>query len=263
MNVRDALSRRTTLTLVLVAMLAWSVLQIERDRALVHTGGIVVLLEILGGLLRPTLSAEILGTLARAAWQTVAYAVAGMCLAIAIGFPAGILASGVLVRRPGLRRATMVGARTFLAGTRAIHELVWAFLFVAAIGLSPFVAVFAIGIAYGGILGRIFADLLNDVPEGPIESLRAAGAGRPAMLVYGHLAMALPDMVAYTLYRLECAIRSSAIMSFVGLAGLGFQIEIALADLRYGLVATYLYGLMVIVVAVDAWSSEVRRRMVA
>lgn len=255
--------RRNVLTALLAGAIVLSVLRIDRGRALVHSGGLDLLADILLGLVRPELSREIVGNVLRAAWTTVAYAAAGMTLALAIGIPAGVLASGTLVRRPGPRRAAMVATRALLGFTRAIHELVWAWLLVAAIGLSPLVAVLALAIPYSGILGRIYADLLNDVPPDPLRSLRSAGASEAGVVAYGRLTMALPDMVAYGMYRFECAIRSSAIMSFVGLGGLGFQIELALDDLRYGLVATSLYALMLLVVAVDWWSSEIRRRMVS
>jgi phosphonate transport system permease protein len=156
----------------------------------------------------------------------------------------------------------MAAARVLLGFQRAIHELVWAWLFVAAIGLSPFAAIFAIGIPYAGILGRIYADLLNDVPEGPLQSLRSAGASEPIVFLYGRLPAVAPALTSYTFYRFECAIRSSAIMSFVGLSGLGYQINIALEDLRYQQVGTYLLALFLLVVAADVASNMVRQRLV-
>ena len=83
------------------------------------------------------------------------------------------------------------------------------------------------------------------------------------MLIYGRLAMALPDMLSYTFYRFECAIRAAAIMSFVGIAGLGYQIQLSLDDLLYGQVWTLLFFLIFLVVVVDVWSTVVRRRLVA
>jgi len=142
-----------------------------------------------------------------------------------------------------------------------VHELVWAWLFVIAIGLSPLAAVFALALPYAGILGRIYADLLQDVPRGPLAALRAAGADERDALIYGRLPMALPDMTAYTFYRFECALRSSAIMGFVGLGGLGFQIQIALDGLRYDVAATHLLGLLALIVAVEAWGALVRREL--
>src|SRR5205823_6239005 len=151
---------------------------------------------------------------------TLAYAIAGITVALAIGFPAGLLASGTVTRRPWLRRLNIGAARGLLACLRAVHELVWAWLFVAAIGLSPLAAVLALGIPYGGILGRIYAELLLDVPEAPLRALRSAGAHEWRVLLYGRLPMAMPDMLSYSFYRLECGIRAAAIMSFVGLGGL-------------------------------------------
>ena len=134
-----------------------------------------------------------------------------------------------------------------LGGLRAIHELVWALLFVAAIGLSPFAAVLALALPYAGILGRILAEMLQDVPPGPLASLRTTGAGEGKVLLYGRLPMAFPNMVSYALYRFECGIRSAAIMSFVGLGGLGYQIQISLDDLRFAEVWTFVYCLVLLV----------------
>jgi phosphonate transport system permease protein len=120
-------------------------------------------------------------------------------------------------------------------------------------------AVFALGIPYGGILGRIYAELLQDVPEGPLRALRSAGAREWRVLLYGRLPMATPDMVSYGFYRLECGIRSAAIMSFVGLGGLGQQIQLSLADLDYERMWTYLFSLIALIVAVDLWSTRFRR----
>ena len=116
----------------------------------------------------------------------------------------------------------VLGARFFLAAIRSVHELVWAWLFVAAVGLSPMAAILALAIPYGGILGRIYSEILDDVPSEPIRALRVSGASEWKVFLYGRLSMAMPDILSYTFYRLECAIRAAAIMSFVGIAGLGY-----------------------------------------
>ena len=90
----------------------------------------------------------------------------------------------------------VVGTRGFLAFIRSIHELVWAWLFVVAIGLSPAAAILALAIPYGGILGRIYSEIINDVPAEPLRALRAAGASEWKVLLYGRLVMALPDMLS-------------------------------------------------------------------
>ncbi|HAQ05996.1 MAG TPA: phosphonate ABC transporter permease, partial [Bacillus bacterium] len=144
---------------------------------------------------------------------------------------------------------------------RAIHELVWAWLFVASIGLSPFAAIFALAIPYGGILGRIFADMLEDVPQEPIKALHTAGASTIQTLWYGHLPIVAASITSYAMYRFECAVRSSAIMSFVGIGGLGYQIQLSLDDLHYNEVWTFMFFLVLLVIIIDAWSNQLRKRL--
>ncbi|MDQ3549116.1 MAG: ABC transporter permease subunit [Chloroflexota bacterium] len=253
---------RGLLTLVLIAAFLWSILQIEWGGDLIHAGGVAVLIDLLSGLVRPDLSASIVRKALGAAWVTLTFAVASISLALLFAIPAGIGASGVLIRHAGARRWTMLLGRAVLALMRSIHELVWALLFVTAIGLSPYAAILALAIPYAGILGRIYADLLNDVPTAPLRALRDAGGSELKVLFYGRLPLVLPDLIAYSFYRFECAMRSSAIMSFIGIAGIGYQIQLALDDLKYRQVSTYLLALVVLVVATDIWSSQVRRAMV-
>ncbi|CEG27372.1 phosphonate ABC transporter permease [Bacillus sp. B-jedd] len=217
-----------------------------------------MIIEIFKGLVFPSLSSDVLLLGLKASWLTLAYATAGMAIAFVYAFIAGVLASGVLFNAKASRFFSKLFFRGILGFTRSIHELVWAWLFVAAIGLSPFAAIFALAIPYGGILGRIFADMLTDVPGQPIEALRTAGASRLQLLFYGYLPLVRADFISYLMYRYECAIRSSAIMSFVGLGGLGYQIQLALADLKYDEVWTYVYFLILLVILIDGWSSLVR-----
>ena len=128
-----------------------------------------------------------------------------------------------LYRHPGEAGCWLSALAWFLAVIRSIHELVWAVIFVAAFGFSSLAAILAIAIPYGGILGRIYGERLADVPEEPLRALRASGASPLTVLIYGRIPMALPDLLSYTFYRFECAIRAAAIMSFVGIRGLGFE----------------------------------------
>ena len=178
-----------------------------------------------------------------------------------IGLPLGIVASGS-IGDPGPKRTAVAAAVRFvLAFMRSVHELVWAVLFVTAFGLSSLAVVFAIAIPYAGILGRIYADLLNDVPEGPLDGLRSSGASPTRVLLYGRLPMVMTDMLSYGFYRFECAIRAAAIMSFVGIRGLGFEIQLSLNDLLFSQVWTLLLFLVGLVLLVDYWSTRVRRSL--
>ena len=254
---------RGFLTVLLLGALLWSVSAVDWSVPLAHQGGVAAILQFLRAALDPQLSPSYLRIALEAAWQTVAYAVAGITLAVALGFPTGIIASGVLARSARIRWPAVVGTRFFLAFTRSIHELVWAWLFIVAIGLSPMAAILALAIPYGGILGRIYSEILQDVPEEPLRALRASGASEVKVLLYGRLPIALPDILSYTFYRFECAIRAATIMSFVGIGGLGYHILLSMEDLNYDEVWTLLIILVALVAVVDMWSTAVRRSLVS
>ncbi|WP_251550666.1 PhnE/PtxC family ABC transporter permease [Neobacillus muris] len=256
------LHNRFFLSLLLAAVFIWSLSSIEwNSKDLLHSGGGPTLLQIAEGLFQPDLSADVLAKGFESAWITLAYAIAGMSLAIIYAFIVGILASGVITSAKAARITNKVIFRGILGFTRSIHELIWAWLFVAAVGLSPFSAIFALAIPYGGILGRIFADMLADVPKEPIHALKSAGASKLQTLIYGYLPLVWADFISYTMYRFECAIRSSAIMSFVGLGGLGYEIQLALQDLRYDRVWAFVLFLVGLVILVDFWSNVVRKSL--
>ena len=255
---------RLLLTVALVAALAWSLTNIDWDSPLIHSGGGTSALRFLLALFPPDLTPEFLAIAVKATWYTIAYAVASVTLAVAIGLPLGVIASGtVLPENSVWRRPLVVGTRVLLAGMRSVHELVWAVLLVASVGLSPMAGILALAIPYAGILGRVYAELVQDVPQPPLRALRASGAPPLAALMYGHLQMALPDLLSYTFYRLECGIRSAAILSFVGIQGLGYQIQLSMHDLLFSQVWTLLIFLVGIIVVVDLWSTYVRRSLVS
>ncbi len=231
---------------------------------ILHAGGGGSALTFILALFPPDLSPEFLAVTLKAGVRTVAYAVAGITVAVLIGLPLGVVASGrVLPTSNRLRLPLILATRLFLGGSRAIHELVWAVLFVSAIGLSPVAAIVALGLPYGGILGRIYAELIQDVPTEPLRALRSSGASPMRMLFYGYLPMALPDILGYTFYRFECAIRAAAILSFVGIPGLGYQIQLSLQDLLFSQVWTLLLVMVGLIVLVDFWSTRLRQSLVS
>ncbi|MDA0263899.1 MAG: ABC transporter permease subunit [Chloroflexi bacterium] len=258
------LETRRLLTVVLAGALVWSLTGVDWGGGIIHTGGGNALKEFFLALFPPELSPTFLRLALSASWQTAVHAVAGITLAIIIGLPMGVAASGTLAT-PGRSRtarfAIPAAVRFVLAFMRSIHELVWAVLFVTAFGLSSLAVVLAIAVPYAGILGRIYSELLNDIPEGPLDSLRSTGASPVRVLLYGRIPMALTDMLSYSFYRFECAIRAAAIMSFVGIRGLGYEIQISLNDLLFSQVWTLLLFLIGIVLLVDYWSTRIRRSL--
>jgi phosphonate transport system permease protein len=227
----------------------------------------------LSGLFPPDVSAAFLRLLVVPTLETLQISVMGTVLAIIWGFPLALLATnrfcgaGVLydmegkpstLRRAG-RRAVYLSARMVLNLCRSIPDVVWALMFVRVVGLGPFPGVLAIGVSYGGMLGKIYAEILEGSPEGPIEALHAAGAGRGAILVYGFLPQVFANLVSYSLYRWECAIRSAAILGLVGAGGLGQQIELSMRMFQYQETGTILIIIFVLVTGVDSLSTVIRR----
>ncbi|MCS6801456.1 MAG: ABC transporter permease subunit [Chloroflexota bacterium] len=257
----SAVSGRTLLTLLLAAAFGWSLAAVDWRAGVVNDQGLPAFAEFLVAALQPDLRPSFVGRVIGALWQTVAYAVAGMTVAIVIGGILGPVASGALARRRVMRWAQVTGARALLGFFRAIHELVWAWLFIAALGLSPLAGVLALGVPYGGILGLIYAQHLADVPAAPLRALQTTGARPWQVFFYGRLPLALPDLVSYTLYRFECGLRAAAVFSFVGLGGLGAEIQLSLSELNYREVWTLLITVIALILFVDWWSGEVRRRM--
>ncbi|MBM4763421.1 ABC transporter permease subunit [Bacillus sp. B15-48] len=255
------LHKRKILTLFLLLVFVWSLLGVNWNEGVMHASGISTAVEIFAAMFTPELSMNIILLAIESSWITLVYATTGMSLALILALILGILASGVLATGKRSRSIMKGSFRGILGFMRAIHELVWAWLFVASFGLSPYVAIFALAIPYGGILGRIFADMINDVPDEPIQALRAAGASRLQCLLYGYFPSVKNNILSYTMYRYECAVRSSAIMSFVGLGGLGYQIQLSLNDLRYDEVWTFMYFLIILVVLIDGWSNMLRKRL--
>ena len=252
--------KKTLLSLILSLMFIWSLTGVTWNSDLVHTGGKVMLVKIVKSLFSPEISRDVLMLAIKSAWITLVYAICGISIAVIIAFVFGTLASGVLFRKKS-KSYISITFRLLLGLMRSIHELVWAWLFVASIGLTPFSAIFALAIPYGGILGRIYADKFRDVDNKPIESLKSSGSNALQTLFYGYLPLSMIDIMSYTMYRFECAIRSSTIMSFVGLGGLGYQIQLSLDDLNYNRVWSFMFFLVILVVLIDLWSSKIRKEL--
>ena len=212
-----------------------------------------------------------------AARLTAIFAISAMSVSLVVGVVLGFLGSTAWwagdpagARSPLVRwlRRTVAPAvygttRVVITLMRSVHELIWAVLFLAALGLNNLSAVIAIAIPYGGTLAKIFSEMIDESPRDASEALRAAGAGPVQVFVFGLLPRALPDMAAYALYRLECALRSSAILGFFGWPTLGYHVKQQWEVADYAEVWTFLYALLALVLVVEWWSGGLRRRFVA
>ncbi|MBI2181438.1 MAG: phosphonate ABC transporter, permease protein PhnE [Deltaproteobacteria bacterium] len=228
--------------------------------------------KFLSGMFPPDLSWNFLSLMFRPTLETIQISFLGTLIAVIIGFPLGLLGTHTLMVRGILNEAELQGvpvrrslryaiyflARGVLSLFRSIPEFVWAFMFVRAVGLGPFPGVLAIGVAYGGMLGKVYSEIFEGVNDRPLEALQSLGANKLQIFFYGWFPQALPNFVSYTLYRWECAVRASAILGLVGAGGLGQQIEISMRMFNFNEVLTLLMILFLMVAGVDYLSARVR-----
>ena len=217
----------------------------------------------------PAHDAEFIELLLQATLQTLAIATAGMALALLLAVPASLLASRAL----SLSAASRAGHPSFggpllrwpvrglLIFLRSVPEIVWALLFVRAVGLGPTAGVLAIAITYSGMLGKVYAEIFESVDQRPAHALLRSGSGRLAAFCYGILPNVAAELLSYTVYRWECAIRASVVMGFVGAGGLGQQMDLSLRMFAGGEVASLLLTFLVLVLLADQLSRLLRWRL--
>lgn len=219
----------------------------------------------------PDLSLSFLGTVAQAGLLTVATAIASTVLSIMLGIPLGVLAcsslwrTGVVAASGGegfpyqILNLLSISVRFALGFLRAVPDLMWALLLVAALGLGPLAGTIALAISYTGVLGRVYADVFDAVEPQPVEALLSTGASRVQIFVTAIWPQALPNMTAYTLYSFECCVRAAAVLGFVGAGGIGYEINLSMRLFDYRQVSTLLLAFLVILSLTDLVSRRLRR----
>jgi len=227
-------------------------------------------LEVMGGFVGqffpPNLSGDFLAFALKATIETLAMATAGTALAMLLAVPLGLVLSHSLsISRigPGPDRgageALRALARIVLLILRGIPELVWALLLVRAFGLGPAAGVLAIGLTYGGMLGKVYSEILESGDTRPARVLLESGSGRLMAFFYGLLPGAGQELASYTIYRWECAVRASVIMGFVGAGGLGQLMDQSMKMLNGGEVSTILIIFLLLVLLADTLSVSLRK----
>jgi phosphonate transport system permease protein len=236
----------------------WRLLEPETLKATAH---------FIASFFPPTLHAEFLWRVAQGTWRTVAIATAGITLALVIAVPLTLLSarvlsvsalSGRMARGPFWLRQ---GVRWFLILLRSVPELVWALVFVRVVGLGPTSGVLAIVLTYGGMLGKVYGEILDSGEAQPSEALLRNGTGRLQAFFYGLLPQNAAELTSYTVYRWECAIRSSVVLGFVGAGGLGQEIDNSMKMFNGGEVATMLAVFVALVVLADGTSTWLRKAL--
>jgi phosphonate transport system permease protein len=205
------------------------------------------------GFVPPDTSPEFLKRTLAGAAETLAISAVGTLLAALAGALLALPASGRWSR--WLRPA----ARLILNALRSIPELVWAVFMVLAAGLGPFAGCLALAVHTAGVLGRLFAETLENAPPEPARALRDAGAGATLAFLYGTLPVVMPQFTSYALYRWEYNIRMAAVLGFVGAGGLGQMLYVSLSVFKTHEAATLLIAMIAMVSIVDVLSAWLRR----
>jgi phosphonate transport system permease protein len=152
-------------------------------------------------------------------------------------------------------------AKSTLNLLRSISELIWAIFFVAAVGLGPFPGAVALGMNYAGILGRLYAEAMENIDPGPVEALQATGAGRIQVILFAIFPQVLPQFVTYMLYWFEVGVRSATVLGMVGAGGIGFELVTTIKLFEFRETAVILLVIFGMVTIIDYASTLIRSRI--
>lgn len=226
--------------------------------------------DFLSEFVRPELSLSYLGEVGRAAIETLHISITALVIGIVIGAPLSLfaasnLSSGSSSGLPAWQRALRFGPYWAARGTlnllRAVPELVWALVFITAVGLGPFAGALAIGIHAGGLLGKLWAEQLEAVDPAPVEAVRLLGIGRLGVASLAVVPQARRNLISLGMYQWECNVRAATIVGFVGAGGIGQQVDVSIRLFRYSETSTLILAILVMVFAADGLSTLVRRAL--
>ncbi|WP_157271579.1 phosphonate ABC transporter, permease protein PhnE [Azohydromonas aeria] len=227
-------------------------------RAFLSPGALAQMGRFLGEFFPPDFSAPFVRRVAWAALETLAMSALGTLLAALAGLALALPASR---QHEGDRAWLRAPARLLLNALRAVPELVWAALLLIAAGLGPFAGTLALALHTSGVLGRLFAEALENAPRDAATALRTHGVTGWRVLAWATLPQVLPQLLSYTLYRWENNIRAAAVLGVVGAGGLGQLLAFHMGLFHMGKTATVLIAMLALVALVDALSFAMRRWM--
>jgi phosphonate transport system permease protein len=212
--------------------------------------------KFLGELLLPETSPVFLRKLLAAALETLAMSALGTLLAVLLGLALAVPASKTYDGDPARWRSL---TRLLLNALRSVPELIWATLLLVAAGLGPFAGTLALALHTAGVLGRLFAEAIENAPAGPAFALRVRGVPNSRVFLYATLPQVLPQLLSYTLYRWENNIRAAAVLGVVGAGGLGQLLAFHMGLFQMGETSSILIAMLFLVALVDGLSFASRR----
>jgi len=190
--------------------------------------------------------------------ETVAMAYLGTMLAVMFAVPLGFLGARNVVPRAVIRFLT----RRLFDGLRGLDQLIWALVFVRAMGLGPIAGILAIAVAETGVLAKLFAEAIENIDAHPVEGITSVGAGPVALLRYAVLPQVLPVMISQALYSIESNSREATILGLVGAGGIGLRLSERIQINAWDQVAYVIVLILIAVALIDATSRYLRMRLI-
>lgn len=207
----------------------------------------------------------------KAMFETIEMAVIALVLSVLVGFPLSLFSSRNILEIlfPGrslvmyaIRRSVYYSAMLLANVFRSINEIVWALLFVSAVGLGPMAGILALAVHTAGVLAKLLAEGNEAIDPGPVEALTATGAGFMKILTYAVLPQTMPHFISMILYRFESDVRSASILGFVGAGGIGFFLFDKIRAFENGDVTTIIIIIVITVWCIDKISATVRKKFI-
>lgn len=242
-------------TIIILAILWWSAVGTNLNFGMLR-GGLQGVADIVGRMVPPDFS--ILERLVKPTIETIQISIWGTILAILLSIPFGVLAARNLSPHPVVCQIS----RIILNAIRAIPDMLFALIFVAAIGLGPLPGVLGIGVSSSGMLGKFLADFIENIDKGPLDALKATGAKKMQIISYAVVPQIIPEFVTLALFRWEMNFRASTVIGMVGAGGLGFELMTSMRLFQYKETATILIVILIVVTIVDFISTTIRKRII-
>lgn len=203
--------------------------------------------------------ASILLSLWEPALETVLMATLATLLGALMAIPVAWLGANNI---SPLGRFTYYVGRVLMTLSRSVHEVVWGLVFVAAVGLGALAGVLAMAVRSIGFISKTVAEAIEDVNKGPVEAMRAVGANRFQVLMFGIVPQVLPVIIGNVIFEWDVNIRRSTIMGLVGAGGLGLALHRQMASYNYGGIATVIFVILMLIVFGELFSAWARRKVI-
>lgn len=253
---RTARSRDLLTAVIVIAALIWTANILDLSPAR-FVNGVPALAGFLAKMFPPDFS--VIPSLLGAIVTTVSVALWGTLLAMVISL---FLALGAARNLFGRNPVVYWVCRTVLSVSRSLPDMVWALIFVAAVGLGPFPGVLALTVYSCGELGKLYAEAVENIDPGPREALESTGTGIISTIRWAIVPQILPEVVTYSLYRFESNVRHAFILGMVGAGGLGFELQVAMKLFKYQEVSAIIIVVILTVATIDFISSRIRARII-